>query len=503
MMAYVLLVIGLTFERTAFNGKIQFLLPQAAMLAIGAAAWLAIEGACEKLESRKKTERTWVCDALFWAIVFVVQAGVSYFVYFMPPWDAGTVVENAFDIAAYPGLPVLDSDYFSHCPNNVILTLLDAGIFKLFRAIVGDAGIERCVYALVVAQCAVSACTGLLTEHIAKKVSGEKATARIVRLGYVLMVSASPWVSFPYSDGFALLFPILTLALYVHEQTAKHRTLCWAAMGAAAGLGYFMKPQAVIMMIAIAGVETVHLMAGREWGNLLKRMGAMLAVLLVLVIPVRQALIQASPFDIDPEADIGMLHYAMMGVNEESCGAISHEDKAASYAIESKAERTQMQMETIKSRLHAMVENGTLLEHIRKKTLLNYADGTFAWDHLAYPQTDIEEKDSVISPFLRSIIRKDGSRRAVFATGAHCLWLGLLALCLLAPAACLSAKKRGQENRVVVMLLALIGITMFEMIFEARSRYLFIYVPVYLLAGMLGLRAALDFIRARRAKNKL
>ena len=53
------------------------------------------------------------------------------------------------------------------------------------------------------------------------------------------------------------------------------------------------------------------------------------------------------------------------------------------------------------------------------------------------------------------------------------------------------------------MLLALIGITMFEMIFEARSRYLFIYVPVYLLAGMLGLRAALDFIRARRAKNKL
>ena len=160
-------------------------------------------------------------------------------------------------------------------------------------------------------------------------------------------------------------------------------------------------------------------------------------------------------------------------------------------------------METIKSRLHAMVENGTLLEHIRKKTLVNYADGTFAWDHLAYPQTDIEEKDSVISPFLRSIIRKDGSRRAVFATGAHCLWLGLLALCLLAPAACLSAKKRGQENRVVVMLLALIGITMFEMIFEARSRYLFIYVPVYLLAGMLGLRAALDFIRTRRAKNKL
>ena len=162
---------------------------------------------------------------------------------------------------------------------------------------------------------------------------------------------------------------MLTLALYIRQQTAKNKVLCWAAIGAAAALGYWMKPQGVIMLIAVGIVETARLLSEGAFSVWLKRFGAMAAVLMLLVVPVKRAIISASPFEIDPEADIGVLHYVMLGCNQETDGTVSHEDKVSSYGIERKAERTQMQLETIAGRLHQMHESGTFLTTSRKKRL--------------------------------------------------------------------------------------------------------------------------------------
>lgn len=319
-----------------------------------------------------------------------------------------------------------------------------------------------------------------------------------VAAGYVLLVSLSPWVMIPYSDGFALLFPMLTLALYIRQQKAKNKVLCWAAIGAAAALGYWMKPQGVIMLIAVGIVETARLLSKRAFSAWLKRFGAMAVVLLLLVVPVKRAIISASPFEIDPEADIGVLHYVMLGCNKETDGTVSHEDKVSSYGIERKAERTQMQLETIADRLRQMHKNGTFFDHLKKKTLVNYADGTFAWEELAYPASVVEEKDGVISPLLRSIIWADGSRHSAFAVMLHSIWMGVLALCVLALPAYHESEKHKSECTLAAMMLALIGITLFETIFEARARYLFIYAPAYLTVGMMGLRACAERIKEKR-----
>ena len=497
MTACILLLILFAFETTTFSGKMNFALPQWMITLGGLGALLAVYAAAERVGRGRRIGQARALEPIFWLLVFAVQAGVSFFVYFMPPWDAGTVVGNAYAIAAYPELSILDNAYFSHCPNNIVLTLLDANLMRLFRAVVGDAGIERCVYVLIAAQCAVSACTGWLTQWVARNATGSRRFSWAVAAGYVLLVSASPWVTIPYSDGFALLFPMLTLALYIRQRTAKRKTLCWAAIGTAAALGYWMKPQAVIMLIAVVMVETARLFSEKAFGAWAKRFGAMAAVLLVLVVPVKRAVVSASSFELDPEADIGMLHYVMLGCNEETSGTVSHEDKMASYNIESRAERTQMQLETIADRLHGMLENGTLLDHLKKKTLVNFADGTFAWDALAYPAAVVAEKDGTLSPLLRSIVWADGSRHGAFAAMLHSVWMGVLALGVLAPLAYRESGKREGECVSVAMMLSLIGITLFETIFEARARYLFIYAPVYLTVGMMGLRAA-----AERMKKK-
>ncbi len=38
------------------------------------------------------------------------------------------------------------------------------------------------------------------------------------------------------------------------------------------------------------------------------------------------------------------------------------------------------------------------------------------------------------------------------------------------------------------MLLSVVGLTLFELLFEARARYLFTYVPIYILLALYGLQ---------------
>ncbi len=43
------------------------------------------------------------------------------------------------------------------------------------------------------------------------------------------------------------------------------------------------------------------------------------------------------------------------------------------------------------------------------------------------------------------------------------------------------------------MLLSVIGLTLFELLFEARARYLFTYVPIYIILALYGFQ----FVRTK------
>ena len=67
-----------------------------------------------------------------------------------------------------------------------------------------------------------------------------------------------------------------------------------------------------------------------------------------------------------------------------------------------------------------------------------------------------------------------------------CLGLGILGVCY-----------KNQKERSVLML-SVIGLTIFELLFEARSRYLYAYVPLYILLAIYGVALLLN--RAEKKK---
>ena len=212
----------------------------------------------------------------------------------------------------------------------------------------------------------------------------------------------------------------------------------------------------------------------------------MLAVIALGIGPWNQAMMSRSMLNVDASRDIGMMHYFMLGMNADTRGTFSSDDLIKSLYMPQE-DRTRMQFQEAIARIGDMEWSG-FMELMRDKTLIDFADGTFAWgiNGIFFAQL-IEDKDAVISPLLKSIIYTDGKHYPVFSTFLQCVWLALLLGSALALAAYAALREQKQKDALLIIMLSLIGLTVFEWIFEAKARYLFVMAPIYVLTGAMGI----------------
>ena len=89
----------------------------------------------------------------------------------------------------------------------------------------------------------------------------------------------------------------------------------------------------------------------------------------------------------------------------------------------------------------------------------------------------------MLSPLLRSIYYShEGALYPAYANVVQALWMGVLALCA-------AASLCRQDERAAVLMLTLLALTLFETLFEARARYLFIFAPLYIALATCGIQA--------------
>ena len=495
MLCILTLVVG-CFDQIAFAGKRVFLLGQGTMLCIGlAAAALLMIGACRMRRSDTVRRLEPAARVWLWPMLFAVQLALCYFTYFLTGWDAGMMLEYARWVGVYGATEVNDL-YYSMYPNNVLITMIFAGIMRAFAWITGgEPGLERCALAVIAVQCLLNTLTGAMCWDIVRRWTRSKTAAWITAFAYVLLVGLSPWLMIPYTDSMALFLPTLILWLYVQ----KERLGIWAfaGIGLLAGFGYRLKPQAVIVVIALVMVEAAYGLCARYIKRMLVRLSALLLAMLVMIGPFFDAVVRLSGFDLDEEMNVGALHYVMMGLNEASNGGFYAEDEKITLSASTRKARRAVQLEQIAGRVKAYGFAG-LMEHLTKKTMTNYADGTFAWAiEGQFIARQIEDKDEVISPLLKRMVYPDEQGNVSgIATYAQCIWLALLLGALLGGMAVLTGRAEGALV-FLTMMLAIIGLTTFELLFEARARYLFIYAPVYVMLGVNGLWSGFNMLKKK------
>jgi len=497
LMMTVFLVVLLCFKETSFFCKRDFVHPQATMLLRGMAGLLLLCAGMMTVRGIGLPNSRLLRLALRflpWGGLLCLQLVLCFYTYFLTGWDVKGILECAYAFAG--GYADIHIWYLSMYHNNVPLVMFFSLIIRVLRMFMGNIGMDRCAYVLIAVQCVLNTLTGFLSHWIALRMTGSRRFALCTALVYSVFIGISPWLMIPYSDSMSLLFPTAIAATYLTRPHGKWEWLKWVAIGVLSGLGYMIKPQVLIATIAVVMVEVIRLIDTKVVLRGMRRLLCSLVILAVIVGPVKGAVIKSTPVELRPHQRMNLLHYVMMGLNTKTNGSYDWDDVVRSSSAQSMEERKAVQIAEIKKRLTEM-SAGDMLDHLKKKTLTNYADGTFAWscEGEFYSQW-IADKDDVISPFLKSIIYTQGERYHYLLTFMHSIWLALLLGAIGKSIFCL-LNRNAQSDGYSMMMLSVIGITLFQLIFECRARYLYLYGPFYVMLGMSGIWQALQFVLKR------
>ena len=422
------------------------------------------------------------------ALLFAAQVFITYHAYFFSVWDARYVLEGARAFA-YDMPEAISVDYFSMYPNNLTLAGIYGGLLRLPMCLGAELGEERGLLLLILVQCALNTACGLLlwslTRRVAEAFSDGVTAAQaalVALIAYAVLIGLSPWFLVPYSDSSALIFPVLLLWLYERLRGRLPSALLLGALGT---LAFMIKPQASIPLIAIALCELAALIVRRS-----KRSAVFLILMgsafLLVVLPAQSVMERQIGIELDSDRAMNPAHYVNMGLNAEHDGAFNMPDLDAVLAVPAK-ERTAWCLRTAWARVKEYGVPG-MAEHLLRKALVNFADGGFAWG-IDFARNDLPVKDERLTPWVRSVVYSDGTRYPALHALEQAVWLLLLVLC---PFGAFGLRRLCAEQETPVpaaMLLSVIGIIAFNMLFEAKARYVFVMVPVMIAVSAAGLCA--------------
>lgn len=440
-----------------------------------------------------------VDDRLIDKRVFEISVFVTFLLYFISyqysfktGWDAGMVMDNALYLVQHNTRRLEDcSWYYKMYPNNVLITCFFTSAYYLAKLI----GQINGYFVLLFYQSVIFSWSGYFLYRTARFVFKDVRYSVLTWITYYLLVGLSPWITVPYSDSIGL--GIVSLLMFccagyyfVGNEDSSRYLFTFTLLSI---LGFYIKPQLFIFFIAFCIVSIIS--SGKRILRI-DRFKVKKLILTVTALTIAYLIVfccrQFSGLTIDNESKMGIAHYFMMGVNEETNGGFNGDDVKFSQSIIGYKERRTADLIVAKGRISHMGVPG-LLRLWARKTIINYNDGTFGW---AGEGDFYHEIYKVGIPALRKLFSAfyETPHRGFYWL-AQSLWMGVLLLNGL-------SVKWKHENTMNTVKLAVLGLTLFEMLFEARARYFFCYLPCYILIAITAVRSfQIHFSRIMSVRN--
>ncbi len=421
-----------------------------------------------------------------------VQIWIGYAIHSWPDWDAGTILTNAEELAQGKNR-FINAGYFSIYPNNIMFVLF---LWKYF-ALVATFGATDLFSAAIVLNAIVLTLGILLTYLVARRLAHHGMAIFTLVLSAVYVV-LSPWIAVPYSDTFGLIFPVLLLYLYLLQQDTKGRVtrmMLWAGMGIVGVIGYNIKPTAVFTLIAIAIVALLTVkISDHGWRPFFFQLTGVLVAFAFFAggsqaMNVAENRSGAVPFNVRTnDRAFSASHFLKMGAQRSGVlfGAYNNKDVSATKSIASERERASEGYRVYWERVSAMGPAG-YVGFLNSKADWILGDASFfMWGegssgNAPFIAIDPESKS------VQDLFGFHGNQYQALVGFWQAFWfpvLGLLAWPLF------SRSREVFGNGPTVMRLSLLALFAFLLLFEARSRYLYLYVPFFVLLASISLETA-------------
>ena len=441
----------------------------------------------EKLKEKEIKILVIIIMTLF--LVFEILS--AYFFKVQYNWDFKWVMDSAKEIIVTGDTENLY--YFKIFPNNLGALIIVTAAMKIFFGNEIGAYIINIIFILLAALFAVLS---------AKKIGGYKLALNTMILLFLTLplYLYSPII---YTDTLSVAFPVITLYCWLvakeqKEKSKKKYLLAIILMTVFTAIGYFIKPVAAIVFVAII-IEEIFTNK-----KVLKNIAISLAIFLVCMVLFNKISEKVILKDARKNVhEYPLTHWIMMGLNTPESeggtsigyGAYSQKDSDYTATSGNYEEKKQANITKIKERLNNFGLKG-YIKFIYKKWQYVWNDGTYyvlniiGWDTIntkSIPYRIVLGDESNIT---KSIMKHFNN--IVFFV----ILVGL--------AIDIKNKEKSKEARVLGI--SIVGIGIFLTIWEARSRYIYFMIPVFCVLCAIGIdiinKNLKKYIMKREEKNE-
>ena len=411
-------------------------------------------------------------------ILFVlIQILIGYAFMVNPTWDFGRVYEIVVAFAKSTH-PIFGAPYLYMCENNIPITIMFDLIFKCFYTLgVKNHLLETGIFINIIMIDISLIYTYLLVSKINKN-SGKPFL-------FFLLLSSPLLFYIPifYTDTISLPFGIITIYYGYKYLFESQKTRYLLIAGISMGIGYLLKPTVLIIGIAMI----IFLMLKKKKINYYQFVSLLFLPVIVLILG--QKVFVNHFFDQESLElyKIPKTHYILIGL--ENNGEYSDKRLEDINKEVGQENRKKMVQNNIKKRIKEMIEKKEVLSFYNRKIAFTWTDGTF----FAFEKLHREP----IHPELTKNIYSNENNDILYWTFSNSEWIIIIVLMILGVVFRKYLPDKIQELGIIINI-SIVGIILFLLIWETRSRYLVNFVPLFLVDAYIGLYALERFINTKK-----
>ena len=210
------------------------------------------------------------------------------------------------------------------------------------------------------------------------------------------------------------------------------------------------------------------------------------------------------------EYEMPMTHFLKIGLKEVDSGTdlpvknrmlygtYNDEDVITTMENDGKNAKVKENLETVKQRLKDYKLTG-YMKFLYNKGNWILADGTFFFGQEGSFWTSEHYNKTKLGVLLQQLINNRTNKyQKITANVFQTVWL-LILLGLVC-----SYTKKDENNYLIISKITIIGIVLFLLLFEGRSRYLVNHIPIFIIVGIYGLINSFEKLEEiRRKKQKM
>ncbi len=415
-------------------------------------------------------------------IMFVIQLFVGYELRANAINDLSRIDDYSYDFAVNGNFDLIQQHYSKgkvylvKYPNNIALTLLLSFLYKITYSLLG------CVPKIlpVVLNCVAINLSVLFTVFTAKKLFGNKQSL----LALVLCMLFAPYYTytpFYYTDSLSMPFLIGGVYLFVSAIKSENKYKKYAlllAFGGVVFLGFKMK--ATVIFALICGLVYVLLKFD------IKRVATISLAVIVgfsTVGAVYTTCVNSLNLytkEQSYESEYPYTHWVMMGL--KGVGRYNRADSRYTMSFKNKDKKQKANIREIENRVEEYGAVG-LISHTAKKAVWIWEDGTYFISH--HIEKPVERNG------IHSFVLTEGDNHYIFNIYSCGFQLFLIFMMILSAfKSCIKPK----VDKTILLKGLLFSILIFLLIWEARSRYLYNFTPVFILLAVDGLASSKYYI---------